>query len=433
MAIGWVARAADRRADRYRWYALGVTTFSQGGTVILSAAIGPLAPFLVADFDISLAQIGLFSTAIYLAGTFSSLVGGRAADRFGERWVLIVSGLGAGLAGLLVILMGSYTGLLVGFFLLGLFNGIQNPAGSAAIMRWFARQSRGAAMGIRQTGVPIGGMIAASVFPAVALAAGWRPAYAIAVTVALTAATLIFLSYRDPRREDPAVSEPAVSLAAMVRDRRYWWLAMTYNGQIVCQFATNAYFVLFLTQTLDVPVGVAGGFLALVNLVAIGARIGWGIISDRVFRGARRPVLSIIIGLTVASALLAAALPSRAPAGLAGLLAIALGVSAFSWTGIYGTLVIETAGRTSAATAVALVHVFGGFGSFLGPPAFGWVVDRTGSFSIAWLLVAAAALLGLVATFQVTERRSVVRAGVDPPAPVPSAHLVGHSTREESR
>jgi hypothetical protein len=40
----------SRRADRYRWYALGLTTLCQAAANILSAGFGPLAPFLQADF-----------------------------------------------------------------------------------------------------------------------------------------------------------------------------------------------------------------------------------------------------------------------------------------------------------------------------------------------------------------------------------------------
>jgi MFS family permease len=51
-----------------------------------------LAPLLMAQFAISRGEVGLVQTAVYLSATWSALVGGRLADRVGERSVLIVSG-----------------------------------------------------------------------------------------------------------------------------------------------------------------------------------------------------------------------------------------------------------------------------------------------------------------------------------------------------
>ena len=115
-------------------------------------------------------------------------------------------------------------------------------------------------------------------------------------------------------------------------------------------------------------------------------------------------LLSIIL-LTLGGMLLAAALPADAPLGASMLLAGLLGLSAFSWTGIYGTLAIELAGSASAASAVAWVHLLGGVGSLGGPPLFGFLVDHTGSYRIAWLAAALAVLTGLLATLALREGR----------------------------
>src|SRR5215470_10207168 len=157
----WFQRMSHQ-ADRYRWYALGLTTLGQAAANILSASFGPVAPLLQADLRISRAEIGLIATAISLTAAPSALFGGRAADRVGERQVLILSGLVTAFAALAIARSGGFWGLVASCLVLGLGNGVQNPAGSAAIMRWFPPRQRGAAMGIRQTGVPLGGMLAAS-------------------------------------------------------------------------------------------------------------------------------------------------------------------------------------------------------------------------------------------------------------------------------
>jgi MFS family permease len=392
-------------AAGYRWYALAVTTFTQAASAAVIAVIGPLAPLLQTDLGISRAEVGLIQSAVYLSATAFSLLGGRRADRFGERLVLVVSGAITAAAALVITRVGAFATLVLTALLLGMGTGMQNPAGSAAIMRWFPPWRRGLAMGIRQTGVPLGGVLAALLAPAAAAWWGWRAAYLLAGVMALLGTVFIVVSYFDPARETGAAADPVRRVRDLARDRTLTLIAVVYNGQIVAQYAVTVYLVLFFHEALGLSLVVAASLLALVNVVAIGARIGWGFASDAVFVGERKPVLVIIIVLTLASMLLAAALPPNAPLAAAIALAVLLGVAAYSWTGIYGTLTIEAAGRGSAATAVAWVHVLGGLGSFGGAPLFGYLVDRTGSYRVGWLVAAAIVSIGLVAALRIRERR----------------------------
>jgi MFS family permease len=133
------------------------------------------------------------------------------------------------------------------------------------------------------------------------------------------------------------------------------------------------------------------------------ARIGWGLLSDRRFQGRRRPVLLSIVLLTVCSTLGAAAMPRQTPVLLVAGLAVLLGSSAFAWTGVLGTLVIETAGRESAGSAISLVQVLATPASLLSPPLFGLLTDLSGTYRAAWLALALVGALGLFAVRQVTE------------------------------
>ena len=390
---------------RYRWYALGVTTYTQASAAAVTATIGPIAPLLQADFGISRAEVGLFQGAIYFSATFASLAGGRLADRAGERIVLILSGVIAGVASLAIARVGTFPMLLALALLVGLGFGIQHPAGSAAVMRWFPPHRRGSAMGIRQTGVPLGGVLAAAVWPIATGLWGWRSAYLLSALMMLLGAALIIFTYVDPRRETGPGAERPRAMRDLMGDRKLMRIAVIYNAQVMAQYAVTVYLVLFLHEALGMPLVLAASLLAVVNLAAIAGRIGWGVASDALFGGARQPVLVIVIALTLASVLLAAALPRGTPVALIVVLAVMLGVTAYSWTGIYTALTVETAGRASAATAVAWVHVLGGLGSFGGAPLFGWVVDATGSYRVAWLVVAAVVLTGLVAALRVRETR----------------------------
>jgi predicted MFS family arabinose efflux permease len=393
----------SRQTDRYRWYALGLTTLSQAAANTLASTFGPLAPFLQTDFHISRAEIGLIAAAMSLTAAPSALFGGRAADSVGERRVLILSGLVTALAALAIARCDTFWGLVVSCLVLGLGNGIQNPAGSAAIMRWFPHRQRGVAMGIRQTGVPLGGILAASVAPLLAVAYGWRTAYVVGGTLAFVGAVVLFAAYYDPPRQAEGGSAAPRSFVDLARDKRIWWLGIIFNCQLFTQFAVTTYFVLFLHEALAMPVVGAAALFAVINGTAMVARIGWGLLSDRYFRGRRRPVLLLLILLTICGTLGAAAMPRQTPVVFAVGVAVILGCSAFAWTGVLGTLVIETAGRESAGSAISLVQVIATPASLLSPPLFGFLTDRSGSYRVAWLVLALVGAVGLFALGQVKE------------------------------
>jgi MFS family permease len=389
-------RSSLLASDRYRWYALAMTTLGQAAANILASAFGPLAPFLQDDLHISRAEVGLVATAMSLTAAPSALFGGRAADRVGERRVLIMSSFFGVLAAIAVATSSGFWSLVLSCLGVGLGNGIQNPAGSAAVMRWFPQHQRGLAMGIRQTGVPIGGTLAAGVAPLLALHHGWRFAYLAGGLLSLIGAVLIVVAYFDPLRKTTAGPVAIRPLRDLALDRRLLRLALIFNCQVFTQMAATTYFVLFLHEALGAAVVTAGALFVVVNASAMVARIGWGLVSDRQFQGQRRPVLVIIVTLTVLSSFCAALLPSHTPLWIVALLSILLGISAFAWTGILGTLVIETVGAESAGSAISLVQVLCTPATLLSPPLFGLLADISGAYHASWLVLTLIGSVGLI-------------------------------------
>jgi len=86
---------------------------------------------------------------------------------------------------------------------------------------------------------------------------------------------------------------------------------------------------------------------------------------------------------------------------LVGLIGL-LGAAAIGWNGVAMALVGEIADRGRAAEAAALGLAASNLGLILFPPAFGLVVDLTGSYALAYQLVAGAMLVNaaLVVRFQ---------------------------------
>lgn len=133
--------------------------------LVSMAALTPPVFATVATEDVGLPEsfIGYYTSLVYFGAMLTTLVSGGAISRFGAMRVsqgcllLCFAGLAAVAAmqpGLLV-LMG-----VIGALVLGLGYGPVTPASSHILARTTRPERRGVVFSIKQTGVPIGGMLA---------------------------------------------------------------------------------------------------------------------------------------------------------------------------------------------------------------------------------------------------------------------------------
>jgi MFS family permease len=374
--------------------ALGLVTLAHGLGSLSMLAVAPLSPFLLEGLSLSRVQVGLFLPAAYLGGMLFALPAGWLTERRGVRWPLV---LGQTLTGGMVVLAALARDLpqaLVCLFLGGLGFGVLNPTTGKAIVDWFPPRERGRAMGVKQAGLTLGGIVSAIVLPWLAVTLGWRPALGLAGLVSLGSALLIVVLYRDPSPRSaasPAARARFSDVGPFLRRPGVVVIFACGLALSLLQSGVLAYFVLAMRDTFALSPIDAGRLLALAHLGGAAGRLGWGVVSDRVFAARRRPGLAInaLLGVVAFGAL---GLGSLLPPAWLPALAVAVGVAAFGWVGLYFALVAEIGGARSAGllTGVAVIFAWGGI--LIGPPLFGLVLDVTDSYRLPWLALAATAL-----------------------------------------
>src|SRR5215210_4243342 len=181
-----------------RWLFLTLATLAQAAASMLRLGIPALMPLIRTEFGLDRTQVGLISSVLNGGAAAAGVPAGRLVDRIGER---LVMGYGAIAAGVLILGMlgaSNFGLLLVACLLTGFLSAVSVPAGGVLVARWFARHERGLAMGIRQTGVPLGGATAGITLPVLALATNWRVALALAGLLAIGFGVAILAFYQEP-------------------------------------------------------------------------------------------------------------------------------------------------------------------------------------------------------------------------------------------
>lgn len=383
---------------------LVLTTGLLAATSAFQSVPGVLGPLIEADLGINQTSLGLLSAALTGGMALGLLPGGILSDRFSERTIMSVGVAGAGLVVLLASFARSFPLIAFLFLLASIGAAFAATGGPKTIIRWFAPNRRGTAMGIRQTGVPVGGMLASVLLPSIALAGDWRVAVRYVAVLAILAALLFWLFYRDPpgvTGPDPTTDQPSI-----LRSRRF--LAATGCALTLqtAQACTLTYLAVDLHATVGLAAATAALFLAISQAGAIAGRIGWGAMGDII--GNRRALTSVATVAAVCCVLMSTVNAHSNLVAVAALCLI-LGMAAMSWNAVYISLVTAMAPRRSTGSSLGtgLSVVLLGFSL---APLFGRIADVAHSFGPAWLALSLLVTIGLGLSFLARAPRQVTAA-----------------------
>ncbi len=385
------------------WLALGGLISQQTIGSMGVMCIPPLVPFLRADWQIDEVQVGLFTSVLYAGAALMSITAGQLVDRYGTRRVLA---LGQVMVGVLVVVLGlapdTSRGLLA-MFAAGVGYSALNPACAKAIMGWFRQQVRGSAMSIKQTGVTLGSALAAAVLPSLAYATSWRTSLVLTGLVIVVLAVVFYVLYRDCDGES-GVSRPggfARGFRIVIRKRDIVLISVIGVLFSYAQLSLGTFLAVYLTANVKLSVIVAGGYLALTQAAGTVGRIAWGVLSDTLFGGGRKPVLYLIGAISAAAALFLSFSSPDTPLWVISITAVVFGFCAIGYNGVYHAYVAEIAGEQLAGVAIGVSLSIAYLGIIVGTPLFGYIVKATASYQTAWIstglaMLAAISILGLI-------------------------------------
>lgn len=360
-------------------------------------AVPAMAPAMAARLDLSPALVGAHVTVVYLAAVLASTAAGPLVLRHGavrvSQWGLV--GCAAGLA--LTALVAHPAAALVGALAIGLGYGPITPASSHLLARSTPAHRASLVFSIKQTGVPLGGVMAGALVPPMVVAGGVPSALGVAAGACLACALLAQPLRRtlDADR-DPACAAGFASLGGPLRLvaahralRRLAAVSFVYSAIQTC---LAGYLVTYLNAVLGYSLVAAGAALAVAQVGGVVGRVLWGWVADRwLAPGRMLALLGVLMALCSA---LTAALQAGTPAALVLGLAALFGASATGWNGVYLAEVVRQAppGQAGTATGGALALTF--FGAVVGPLTFaGVAADGTDGFRAAYALLALPALL----------------------------------------
>jgi len=375
--------------------ALPATLAVQSFATMCGFAGAVVAVQAAADLGVKSTSIGIFTAVLYVTGMLAGLMTGSFLARYGVirtcQAALLAAAFGLGLAAAAPI----WPVALVAAVLLGIGTGPLNPASSHILARHSPPRWQPFVFSVKQTGTPMGGMLAGLLLPPLMALYDWR--IAVVAIAALPFITLFGLQLirneldddRNPRRRI-SLAGITESLRVITASRPLITLAVVGYFFTFAQMAILSFMVIFLVQANGLPTALAGAIFAIIHGSAIPARIAWGAVAGRFLSSW---VLLGLIGIMMAASIIAMSFFTAAwPFWLTALVAIMLGVSTNGVLGLLLSEIARLAPPNKVGEAAGGGQFFLFFGIVSGPPIFGAVVEFGGGYTHAFYLIAAITL-----------------------------------------
>ena len=371
--------------------ALAATLSVQAVVTMATLTVPVFAPAASADIGLDPSNIGIFASIVYVGAMASSLLSGGLAPRYGAIRVSQI-GLGISLAGVALTATASWQVMVASALLLGIGLGPATPASSHILVRHTPAHLRSFVFSIKQTGVPLGGVLAGALVPLFVVHLGWRGAALAVAAICLACAILIQRARRhfdtDLRRDgrvfEGSLMGPLRLVLGLPELRRMAFASFFFAA---IQQSFSVFLVTYLVTGLGMPFVKAGITLAISQAAGVVGRIIWGALADWI--GEAQLVLGGL-GLAMTGAGLAAsAFTPDWPYGAIVGVCVVFGATAVGWNGIFLAEVARLAPVNQAGRATGGVLFFTFFGVVAAPPLFGVVISLTGSYDVGFIILSA--------------------------------------------
>jgi len=376
--------------------------------------ISTAAPLIKADLGLSNTQLGLVFSAFAYPYALFQLIGGYFGDRFGARLTLGISGVIVVAATAATGLVGGLASLFAARLVLGIGEGATFPTATRAMAVWTPERNWGFAQGITHSFARLGNALTPPLIAMLVALVSWRGSFVVLALLSLVWVIAWSLSFRDVPRSPPLSAEELASLPARSRnssnepvpwlqlflrmlpvtavDFCYGWTLWLFLSWIPSFFYQNYHQDLQKSALYS-----AGVFLAGV----IGDTLG-GLLSDRILKrtgdraAARRNV--IVVGMLGGFLLLIPVMlvddVNIAAVSLAAAFFFVELIVAPIWA-----VPMDIAPKYSGSASGMMNFGFGVAG-IISPLVFGYLIDRTGSWTLPFAGSILLLLLGAALAFR---------------------------------
>jgi sugar phosphate permease len=392
----------------YRWIIAGLIFFITLVNFIDRSAISFVIGPLKQEFHFTDTQFGIILAAFGLGYMLLTAFGGWLVDRFGARIVWPLAAITWSLCVGFLGFASGFLGFIVLRFLLGVTEGPHFPAMSRSISNWLPPSERAKALSLGLVAIPLSAVVGAPITSYLVADFGWRVMFMAMSATGIVWAFVWYVCFRDRPSESKFVSKAELELIE-TRDVNKkvekqvavdWRFILTNPTLIANNIAYFAYGYMLFFMTLWLPgyfltqhgldLKSVGWYLTIPWLIGAAFLKCGGILSDWLYKkyGRLRLARSHVIWCSqLIAAIFFIALGFTESFNLSLVfLSLGLGFGQMSQPAFFSVNIDVAKERSGAAQGVTSSCL--AIAGILGPILTGMIVDFTGNYKGAFLLLA---------------------------------------------
>lgn len=378
-------------------------------------------PALSEQLGLSNASLGDIDTGYLAAYAIGQFVSGLLGDKVGGKKLV---GFGLIATAILNVVFGTGQTFAV-FILAWTLNGFAQSTGwpgcAKAFSNWFARRERGTVMGLWATCYQVGGVVSTLLATMLLVEFGWSSAF-FGPALFLAGFAVLFIALQKPSPEEIGLSSieeyyrqikglgeekadaddqqsmrvsAKESFGFVIRSRPIWTLGLTYVVLKFVRYSLLFWLPLYMAQHLKYDSEEAGYTSSVFEIAGIAGVVFAGLVSDRISKGRRAPVVVIMM------LLLSVATYSYAEVSAMGRIPNIIGIALIGFL-LYGpdsvtsgVAAVDFGDRRAAGFATGFVNGLGSIGAALSGVVVGRLSESYG-WEAVFSLFAPLCLIGAV-------------------------------------
>ncbi|KQL52813.1 hexuronate transporter [Heyndrickxia shackletonii] len=381
------------------------------------SALSVGAPFIRHDLTLTDTQMGIIFSSFSVGYAIFNFLGGMASDRFGAKLTLFVAMIVWSLFSGAIVLAVGFVSMIVIRVLFGMGEGPLSATINKMVNNWFPPSNRASVVGLTNSGTPLGGAISGPIVGFIAISFGWRYSFIAIMLIGLIWA-LFWWKFVKEKPSDSASAELEIA-AAKERDQSGKKYSLTfYLKQKTVLFTAFAFFAynyilfFFLTWFPSYLVDARGLSVKDMSVVTVipwilgflGLALG-GIVSDFFYKKFIKKGVLFSRKLVLVTCLFLSAVCI----GFAGVVTttvgavtlVALSVFFLYLTGaIYWAIINDVVDQNNVGSVGGFMHFLANTAGIIGPTLTGYLVDKSGTFTAAFILAGALAVVASLAVIR---------------------------------
>ncbi|MEW4151598.1 MFS transporter [Bacillus thuringiensis] len=400
---GIIVLMEERVNSTYKWVMLILAIVAQTTATLITYGVGAFALFWKEEYALTNTEGGLLVSVVNIGPLFCMLFVGRLLDQYNEKLLISISSFLLGGSFLLTNMVNGFNGLLFVLLLVGTFYSVSQPGGSKVIMKWFRKENRGLAIGIRQAGIPIGGTLAGVLIPFLTIK--YNMAYAVnsIACICIIGGFLFFIFYKEPYIQEKVKQERIklsfwMQLKEVMCKKELYAIYITGICMISLQMVLVGHFIKFLVTEQSITPILAGKVFSVKFFSGMVGRVILAATSDLFYKGNRRTPLFITVCISIFFILILVMSIHTITNVLYGVSAL-LGFFSIGWFSLFIAEVSESASEESVGMTVSFALTLNQIAIIVAPALFGYIVDKKG-YTYAWLCIVVLLTISAVSLYR---------------------------------